>query len=105
MTLAIAIVSAAIAIASFLVNGRVSWRKDLRDQDDHEAAEAARLIDLKDQRIAELERKIEELQEALNAIRRQIARLERTVDVYGCWNGPHCENRKPLGAVNPDTDI
>jgi len=32
---AIAIVSVLVAVASFLVSGRVSWRKDARDEADH----------------------------------------------------------------------
>lgn len=43
---AVAIVSAALAILSFLVNGRAAWRKENRDQEQHNATEADRTIAL-----------------------------------------------------------
>lgn len=101
----VSILSAIVAVGSFLLNGRVSWRKDVREQVAADDAEAARLIALKDERILELEQKVGRLQNDFDALAAKVRELEKKLDEYGCWNGPKCKNRKPLSGPRPEATV
>ena len=102
LTAAIAMLSGVAGVAATLAAVRVQWRKDSREQDAADDLEADRIIRLKDVRIAELALRVDGLQLAVNDLRDKIRSLELQVDQYGCWNGPHCENRRPLGGPQPE---
>lgn len=102
VTALIAMLSGIAGVIATLAAVRVQWRKDSRDQDAADDLEADRIIRLKDVRIAELSLRVDGLQLAVNDLRDKIRSLELQVDQYGCWNGPHCENRRPLGGPKPE---
>lgn len=94
----VSVVSAVVAVAAFLINGRSTVRKDVRE-------DTAETLRLKDERIDELEQKVDRLQLDIDALAAKVRLLERRIDQYGCWNAPHCDNRKPLSGPNPHGDI
>lgn len=108
LAMVVSIVSAAVAVGAFIINGRSTIRKDVRE-------DTAETLRLKDERIDELEQKVERLQgevekmpqmqSDLNAVAAKVRVLEKRVDEYGCWSSPHCDNRKPLSGPNPHGDI
>lgn len=93
----VSIASAAVAIGSFLVNARSTVRKDCRD-------DTTEALKMKDERIDELEQKVNRMQSDIDALAAKVRLLERRIDQYGCWNAPHCDNRKPLSGPNPHGD-
>ena len=105
LTALIGIVSGAIGVIATLVTIRVQMRKDAREQGAADDVEADRVIKLKDERIDELEQKVDRLQLDIDALAAKVRLLERRIDQYGCWNAPHCDNRKPLSGPNPHGDI
>lgn len=116
IALVVSIVSVLIVVARFLVDARTATRKDIRDEAAEERqqtaaddAEADRIIELKDKRIGELEKRIaclEEDQEKLIAQvkeqGRKLLALEAKLDQYGCWNAPHCGTWRPLSGPRPE---
>lgn len=82
VTDATAITGSAIAFASSLVAIAISLRKEKRDTAAADDVEADRVIALKDTRIDELDRRV--------------TNLEDRLEVYGCGEAPHCDNRRPL---------
>lgn len=94
----VSVVSAAVAVGAFLINGRSTVRKDVRE-------DTAETLRLKDERIDELEQKVDRLQLDIDALAAKVRLLERRIDQYGCWNAQHCENRKPLSGPSPHGDI
>lgn len=67
----IAIASAVVAVASFLVNGRYTWRKDNREQQQADDSEADRTIDLLKDQNCLLVTQNKTLQETLEEMKRQ----------------------------------
>jgi len=104
-TMLIALVSGAVGVLASLAAMRVQWRRDIRDGRAADDREADRVIRLKDERIAELEVRVDGLQRAVNDLREKIRVLELRVDQYGCWNAPHCDTRRPLSGPNPEGSI
>lgn len=102
-TMLIALVSGAVGVLASLAAMRVQWRKDIRDERAADDVEADRVLRLKDERIAELEVRVEGLQRAVDDLREKIRVLEQQVDQYGCWRGPDCEERWALGGPRPDS--
>lgn len=98
LAMVVSVVSAAVAVGAFLVNSRSTVRKDVRE-------DTAETLRLKDERIDELEQKVDRLQADIDALAAKVRLLERRIDQYGCWNAPHCDNRKPLSGPNPHGDI
>ena len=101
-TMLIALVSGAVGVLASLAAMRVQWRRDIRDGRAADDREADRVIRLKDERIAELEVRVDGLQRAVDDLREKIRVLEQQVDQYGCWRGPDCEDRWALGGPRPD---
>lgn len=95
------LVSGVAGVVAGVVTARYTLRKDRREQSEADDREADRIIALKDLSIAELAARVDGLQQAINDLREKIRLLELQVDQYGCWNGPRCENRKPLGGPRP----
>jgi len=86
---AISVVSAIVALGSFVVNARSTVRKDCRD----DTAAAGEV------------QKMPKMQEDLNALGRKVRSLEAKLDQYGCWNAPHCGNWHPLSGPAPEGTI
>jgi len=105
VTALIAMLSGVAGVIATLAAVRVQWRKDSREQDAADDLEADRIIRLKDVRIAELDRRVDGLQIAVNDLRGKVRDLELRVDQYGCWNAPHCDTRRPLSGPNPEGSI
>lgn len=82
MTDATALIGSAIAVFSSIVAIVISLRKESRDTAAADDVEADRVIALKDTRIDELDRRVTVLEDRL--------------EVYGCGEAPHCDNRRPL---------
>jgi Skp family chaperone for outer membrane proteins len=121
IAMVIALISTAIAIASLLLNGRISWRKDKREQESHVDAEADRHIELLEKRNGLLEQEIAELkkqggqreaewrkretewrkreaslEERVRDIERDYRDLVRTVTSMGyCADVKSCKNHNP----------
>jgi ribosomal protein S13 len=105
LTAIVGIASGAIGVLATLVTIRTQMRKDAREQGAADDIESDRIIRLKDVRIAELAVRIDGLQLAVNDLRAKVHDLEQRLDQYGCWNGPHCINRRPLAGPNPNGNI
>jgi hypothetical protein len=105
LTAIVGIASGIIGVIATLVAIRTQMRKDVREQGAADDIEADRIIRLKDVRIAELAVRVDGLQTALNDLRAKVHDLEQRLDQYGCWNGPHCVNRRPLAGPNPEGNI
>jgi hypothetical protein len=100
---AIAAVSAFVAVASFLVNGRVSWRKDLREQQEHSDAEADRTIDLLKEQNALLCTQNEKLQATYEELKAQgDQRMAEWHKREGEWLREKKELEKRIGEVERD---
>ena len=99
------LVSGVAGVVAGVVTARYTLRKDAREQSEADDREADRLIALKDLSIAELVARVDGLQIAVNELRDKIRALEIKLDQYGCWHGPHCENRRPLSGPNPEGSI
>lgn len=98
LAMVVSVVSAAVAVGAFLINSRSTVRNDVRE-------DTAETLRLKGERIGELEQKVDRLQADIDALAAKVRLLERRIDQYGCWNAPHCDNRKPLSGPNPHGDI
>ena len=105
LTAIVAFASGIVGVLATLATIRVQMRKDAREQGAADDVEADRIIRLKDVRIAELAVRIDGLQLAVNDLRAKVHDLEQRLDQYGCWNGPHCINRRPLAGPNPNGNI
>lgn len=105
LTIAVGLVSGIAGAAATLTAMRVQLRKDAREQVAADDLESDRVIKLKDVRIAELAIRIDSLQAAVNDLRAKVHELGQRLDQYGCWNGPHCINRRPLAGPNPEGNI
>ncbi len=105
LTVAVGALGGIAGAVSVLIAARSAWLKNARDQAAADDRESDRLIALKDMRIAELTARVDGLQLAVNDLRGQIRALKRQVDVYGCWSGPTCANRRPLGGPRPEGSI
>lgn len=117
----IAVISMLVAVASFLLNGRSTWRRDKREQESHVDAEADRHIELLEKRNVLLEQEIAELkkqgvqreaewrkretewrkreaslEERVRDIERDYRDLVRTVTSMGyCADVKSCKNHNP----------
>lgn len=100
----IGLISGFIGVVSGVLVAYTMLRKEGRDSNAEDDRESDRVIDLKDTRIRDLAARVDELQEAINALRCEIAELRQTVDEYGCWNGPTCKRRRPLGGPKPEPE-
>ena len=72
----IAVVSALVAMASFFVNGRAAWRKENREQEEHQDREADRTIELLKEQNALLAQQNATLQKTLDELKRQADQRE-----------------------------